>query len=78
MWPVPRIAPDMVCPLTVRNSISNSFSIAIRVSEFGIEVTPAAYLDRLDYVRILAYRLSQPEALSDVEPSQIDREGQNP
>ena len=48
------------------------------VSEFGIEVTPAAYLDRLDYVRILAYRLSQPEDLSEVQPSQIDGEGQNP
>lgn len=48
------------------------------VSEFGIEVTPAAYLDRLDYVRILAYRLSQPEDLSEVQPSQIDWEGKNP
>lgn len=48
------------------------------VSEFGIEVTPAAYLDRLDYVRILAYRLSPPEELRDVQPSQIDSEGQNP
>ncbi len=48
------------------------------VSELGVEVTPAAYLDRLDYVRILAYRLSQPEDLNDVQPSQIDKEGQNP
>ena len=35
------------------------------VSELGIEVTPIAYLDRLDYVRILAYRFIQPEDMKD-------------
>ena len=48
------------------------------VSELGIEVTPAAYLDRLDYLRVLAYRFDHPEALPDDQSNKIETQGQNP
>ena len=48
------------------------------ISEFGIEVTPIAYLDRLDYVRILGYRLTQPEdSIASLLPQSED-EGKTP
>ena len=47
------------------------------VSEVGIEVTPTAYLDRLDYVRVLAYRFIQPEQMLEEDMSAaLDEEGQ--
>lgn len=48
------------------------------VSEIGVEVTPTAYLDRLDYVRILAYRFTQPEDMIDVLLAPTEGEGQKP
>lgn len=49
----------------------------IAVSQFGIGVRPVAYLDRLDYVRVLAYRFAQPEInLPATAADPVEEEGQ--
>ena len=45
------------------------------VSDLVIEVAPEAYLDRIDYIRVLACRLTLPE---DLMPPQSNDEGERP
>ena len=53
--------------------------IVTSVSNLGAEVSSSAYMDRLDYLRVLAYRLAQPEESQPEKlPEDTKNEGENP